>query len=77
MNMLILTKPELLQMIEAEIEKEKEFIQECIEMKVNNTTATEWKLSNLMFMYNYISNIEDVTDIEEDKQESLDHMNFR
>jgi len=69
---MIITKQEILEMIEEDIQKEKDFIQECMIMKVENTSATEWKISNLMFMQNYIDRIESLTDIEEDKEKSLD-----
>jgi len=69
---MLLLKNDLLDIIQEDIDKEQKFLQECVELKVK-TDSSEWKLSNLMYMQNYISRLEDITDLDEDKNLSFNN----
>lgn len=70
MNM-ILTKSELLNLVQEDIEH----TQWVIDTLKENELALDY-MQKLQFMSNYIEAIEDVMDIEEDKNLSLNQMNY-
>jgi len=73
MKKLILTKSELLEIIDEDIEKAKEL---WTELKTHqlDTESVEYKLDRLQFMYSYIEKLEDINDLEDDKQESFNNI---
>lgn len=70
----MITKEEILDIIEEDIEQVKEDIKNCSIFNVDSTSF-EQRLKDLLFTEKYISQIVDQTDLEEEK--SAEYMPFK
>jgi len=73
---MILNKSELLEIIDWDIIETKKLYTHRGKHSLS-TDIAEDRLEKLMFMRDYVEEIEDVTDLEDDKNQSLDSLNFK